>query len=774
MLTKLNSFRKPSFKRKLFFYSLIISLLPVFIIGFLSSRMAAVMIRDEVNRNHQFILQEVQRQVEAFWEDLDTASIQLANNPVLEKAVYAKSGPSAKSFDTMLEMVDTIQMQRSISKIPYDVSVFFLPYGKIYNNKLGFINLSDFPYRDLLDRLPPYFRSETISPGTYPGQRELLYLRPVPIFAESRGNGILMIHVEKDALSSFSENVPLSGGRLLYVFDDTGRVLISRNEKEIGTKLSHLSASLPLWQENRSDDLDTQWNGINYVVTMHQSDVTHWTYVALTPKNELDRQSKRIITLTYGMMALLALFSILIARVGAYRFYVPVQKLLQRFVPASASTSEGNKLDEWGTLDTWVTGMLSHNENLERKLHEQTPYMKENFALQLLRGGWSHREAEARAEELNLTLHDSKFCVCLLDPDSNLQTVYSKKDRSLIVYALRKMAEEFFQDSFTCLSAATLSGQVAVIVFLDKDDTALTSLHHTAECLLQAADQYFPVSISMACSSPVGLFADISEAYLEAEEMLTYRLLIGCRKLLTPERMEPGLKQSGSDLSKLRKRILPMVMQGEANEAAVLMQEWVAEVSQVASHPEAVLGFFAHFVGELQSHLQEWGLDPESIFGENPYKRIYAMTNVEEITRWLTDVIFVKVAEYILQSPAKQPERIVGDVVRYIQEYYDTDLSLQMMADRYQVSPSQLSRMFKEQTGLGFIDYLISYRMDKAKEWLAYTDMPIKDIARKLSYTSVQNFTRIFKQTVQIPPGEYRKLQQEGLSRKQHEQRNRP
>lgn len=760
MRDRLISLRKASFKRKLFFYSLLISLLPVLIIGTVSSRMAAGMIRQEVNHNHQIILQEVQRQVEAFWSSLDTASIQLANHPVLEKAVA--SGPSAKSFETMHQMVDTIQMQRSISEVPFDVSVVFLPFGKIYNNRHGFFDVSDFQYRDLLDRLPPYFRTEIVPPGTYSQQQELLYIRPVPIFSESRGGGLLLLHVPKDVLSSFSDHVPLGAGRMLYVLDEAGRVLISHNRDEIGAKLHPLSASVPLWQQKGAANL--HWNGKEYSVAVRESKSNRWTYVALTPKNELDGQSQRIILLTSLMMLVLATLWVLIARFGSTRLYTPVQKLLQRSAqaPSPGTVPEGKPQDEWGALDHWMTGMLSHNESLQRQLHEQAPYMKETFALQLLRGELSLKEAEARVAALKLPWLGHRFAVCLVDIDGNLQGLYQGKDRSLIMYALRKMSEECLEESFPLLSAVTHSGQVALVVMLGKTSEELELMHRSAERLGQAVGQYFPISVSIACSSPVDLYAEIAEAYLEAREMLSYRLLLGHRQLLIPERMEPSVRQSGSDLSKLRKRILPMVMQGEIGEASALMEEWVKEVTRVARHSEDVLGFFAHFVGELTAHLQEWGLDPEQVFGEEPYKRLYAMTSVQELTEWLTDTVFAAAAESIRQTPAKQPERIIGDVLHHIHEHYDTELSLQAMADRYQISTSHLSRMFKEQTSMGFIDYLIGYRMKKAQEWLAHTDMPIKDIAEKLSYTSVQNFTRVFKQTVKIPPGEYRKQHRVG------------
>jgi len=52
---------------------------------------------------------------------------------------------------------------------------------------------------------------------------------------------------------------------------------------------------------------------------------------------------------------------------------------------------------------------------------------------------------------------------------------------------------------------------------------------------------------------------------------------------------------------------------------------------------------------------------------------------------------------------------------------------------------------------------VLQLRMQRAREWLEHTDQPIKDIAWRLGYASVQNFNRVFKQHSGIAPGQYRK-----------------
>lgn len=753
-------FRNASFKRKLFVYSLLISLLPVILTGTVLARLAAAEIQDEVNRHQQIILQEMQRQVDAFRDELDKASIQLANHRALEQAVQL--GPSGKYLDEMLELSDTIQKQRSIAEFQYDVSVIFLHFGKVFSSKHGFIELNEFAYREMLGRLPPHFRSEIVPPDTYPGQDELLYLRPVPMFSDTQGSGILVLHIPKDILADFAAHVPLGDSRKLYVIDEKGIVLISRTAEEIGTRPALLAGGLHRYGSD--EPAETKIGGDTYQLTVRQSDYTRWTYVAMTPKKELTRQADRIQAATFGIVLLLAAFWALIARFGSTRMYGPLQHLLQRLLPPPRADSPAGTGNEWQALDAYVTGMLQTNEQLRRQLNEQSPYLKETIVHQLLRGEIGSHEAERLRQTFGFHLRGSRYAVCLLEIDdyARFQQLYQDMDRSLMMFALRKMAEEMFEERFSCASGISMPGQAALIIGLEKGDAALDSLLVTAHKFLDISAKYFQFSVTIACSHPVLTYRNISDAYREARDLLGYRLLHGPGKVLTPQQTMPMENPLASDLLRREKQIVTAVMQGKADEGAELLRQWVRDMPQLVRHFNAALGLFAHLIGELVLYMQELELAPDEVFGENPYKRLYEMSTMREAADWLADAVFPSVAARLELAHSGQQQRMAAEVIRFIHDHFDTDLSLQQLADRFRVSPSRLSRLFKEETGMNFIDYLIRFRMNKAKEWLAHTEMPIKQIAERLSYTSVQNFTRVFKQYEQLPPGEYRKRQRGG------------
>lgn len=88
--------------------------------------------------------------------------------------------------------------------------------------------------------------------------------------------------------------------------------------------------------------------------------------------------------------------------------------------------------------------------------------------------------------------------------------------------------------------------------------------------------------------------------------------------------------------------------------------------------------------------------------------------------------------------------------------YSNKDISLRFVSDELHISYNYLCKVFKEQTGEVFLDYLHRIRIDEAKRLLEETDMRIGDIAEQVGYMNANSFIRKFKQVMGITPGEYR------------------
>lgn len=109
-----------------------------------------------------------------------------------------------------------------------------------------------------------------------------------------------------------------------------------------------------------------------------------------------------------------------------------------------------------------------------------------------------------------------------------------------------------------------------------------------------------------------------------------------------------------------------------------------------------------------------------------------------------------------VELPKGYYEKIIASVVTYLNTHYQ-DASLEQAAEYVNLSPSYLSRIFKEKSGASFSDTLLKIRMEKACEMLEDIQYKSYDIAYYIGYDNPKNFSRAFKAYFGVTPMDYRK-----------------
>ncbi len=92
----------------------------------------------------------------------------------------------------------------------------------------------------------------------------------------------------------------------------------------------------------------------------------------------------------------------------------------------------------------------------------------------------------------------------------------------------------------------------------------------------------------------------------------------------------------------------------------------------------------------------------------------------------------------------------------YIAKHYAEDVSLENLASMAYLSPTYFSKIFKSVVGQNYIDFLTSFRMNKAKELLLNTNMKIYEISNAVGYRNIRSFTKFFNSNYGMSPSEYR------------------
>ncbi|CAM3688610.1 response regulator [Marinicrinis lubricantis] len=100
----------------------------------------------------------------------------------------------------------------------------------------------------------------------------------------------------------------------------------------------------------------------------------------------------------------------------------------------------------------------------------------------------------------------------------------------------------------------------------------------------------------------------------------------------------------------------------------------------------------------------------------------------------------------------------IYQVKRYIMEHSHEDISLEAIARRVSLSPFYISKLFKEQLGINYIDFLTECRIEKAKRLMSDPSKSLKEITFEVGYHDPNYFSKVFKKMCAASPTEYRKM----------------
>lgn len=104
------------------------------------------------------------------------------------------------------------------------------------------------------------------------------------------------------------------------------------------------------------------------------------------------------------------------------------------------------------------------------------------------------------------------------------------------------------------------------------------------------------------------------------------------------------------------------------------------------------------------------------------------------------------------QRLSKQIDSRIQNVVEHIDSHITDLLSIDALAQKACLSPTQFKKLFKLQLGTTPMQYVINLRMKKAQALLIHTDYPSQLVAERVGYNDYTAFSRRFTQHFGLPP----------------------
>lgn len=136
------------------------------------------------------------------------------------------------------------------------------------------------------------------------------------------------------------------------------------------------------------------------------------------------------------------------------------------------------------------------------------------------------------------------------------------------------------------------------------------------------------------------------------------------------------------------------------------------------------------------------------------YNLLDRIQSLQEIRQKIIEMVMECVStESVADANARSKIQMA---IGYIQEHFAENLTVNVLAEHYGMSPNYFSSMFKKEMSRSAVNYITELRINQARELLYHSELSVVDISKKVGYEDSQYFFRVFKKYLGMTPLQYR------------------
>ncbi|WP_270165544.1 helix-turn-helix domain-containing protein [Paenibacillus sp. SYP-B4298] len=384
-------------------------------------------------------------------------------------------------------------------------------------------------------------------------------------------------------------------------------------------------------------------------------------------------------------------------------------------------------------------------------------YLKEALFKEAISGLQSEQDIAAKAGPLNIRLRPEEMFMLKLKIEQfdELKKKYVEQDEKLLRFSIVNILEEVIPGRWSREIVVESSSEYLLLMNTSsKGADARSDIEKLCGKIIRSLKDFMNVQLTVGVSTIVRGYRYIKLAYQEATLALQQRFYAGAGRVLFFDEMEryPAQASRGLVLSRKQEQEYQLIIEGKSvQRLQTFLEDIRLELAQESE--EDIRSIYVSLIEYANSYFtttlrSRYLADDKSLYE----------TILEEGT-W--DEIHQLVHRYIMglfESEHKNGDQqtYANMAIRIMDRYYNADISLQSVAKQINVNPSYLSRIFKQETGTNFVNYLIGVRISKAKLLLENKQLKVYEIAEQVGYHNYSYFSRMFRKVVGVSPEEYR------------------
>lgn len=657
------------------------------------------------------------------------------------------SADKIKDIDTQIEMLDLIQRENwdssyvnKIYLIYKDSDSCFTSQGVYdkYNFFTKQLRLSEEDGNEFLDYLyqqTTAFYDVIEKKYTFTNQtiykNQPIFVYPVDGYSGKLDAWVIMeLRESKIDLAASSEKY----NEGISVFNRANHLIISRGN------IDYLTDDLELSLENNEIIISEINHQKVLIYTMKNPDL-----VLIEDINSPNLWLSVVSSKSWILKALAALLLLGCATAVyvAYSYYKPIQQLAQYM---KQEDEVSITTDELTYIKDQYDSVNQIKESLTTEIEKQWPLVEARLVTRILHEGIHGIEEEdivgkVFQERLGVGVHVVVLLTRKLYEVDSLVAFYKENKNKI---------EEVLEESYTVISSFLYDYDMIALII---NCNSIENMHNIR--IKEGLKTLFGCENSeIAFGNAYGDLEGIHVSFLEALATMKYQLLNPSKKIQINEAYETNVEFYSQKISQYQtecflilNRCLDMPKQEEVDKAVkeveLNLKELPGQIALLCCYD-----IVSKLVSEVKSR--------KFILKEEQFLELTSFWTVDQFNKSLKNVLGC-ICKELSELKLDTQNKLINEIQEYLAlNFKDSEMCLVKISEHFGYSSSYMSKIISQNLNQNFSELLSGHRLFYTKECLRNSDKPIAQIAQEAGYGNLSNFTRRFKASEHMTPGQYR------------------
>ena len=581
---------------------------------------------------------------------------------------------------------------------------------------------------------------------------------PLSSSANSLRGGIAVTISESVLYNTIKDSAPIDFGQI-FIINDQGTIISHSDEKYLFSNINDLLDDTTLSDHYTNNGyFITKVEDKKSVVSYAISEYNNWTYVAVKPVFRISEGYKYLDKIIIFIAVFTLLIGILLMLISAKKFYLPLKNLVRTSRSIMSSPQSETIKDEYAFISTALSSLAFKIKEQEDKLDENLPILKHHFLLDFLSGNYySSEEVYTKLKLLKVEFPYSFFSIIMLklikSPSMDLSTFEYSKIKIIEdlekSYNKKVYSKEHSDIRFLCTET---NNKILITANININTIDIKNL---VKAICNSIREDYGMRINAAIGSTCNSIFNITKSYNEAQTCLKYCYLYPDQEIFLPYDVDNWeLKTNELDKHMLDAFSHNLANQDKTNTLSSF-KDIILSLKNGQYSYDYTINYLYNILAYIAEAIKKIKLNNTLLSDMDVYTHFNKITSIDEFETWISSII-EQILAYSDDWQNIRNKEIVAKVKDYIKtNVINKDISLNSVSDAFYLSPNYLSKIFKEETNIYFIDYLIEARLEMSKELLISGKLSVEEISSVIGYSSSQYFIRKFKSRYGKTPKQY-------------------